>query len=69
MTPHAFVAMPFGKKNGPDGQPIFFNRIYAEYIKPGLEAAGLAVLAFAQIGAAAAYPVYQFGAVDGLEVG
>ncbi|WP_326536153.1 tetratricopeptide repeat protein, partial [Pseudorhodoferax sp.] len=43
MKLHAFVAMPFGKKNGPDGQPIFFNRIYAEYIKPALEAAGLAV--------------------------
>ena len=43
MKLHAFVAMPFGKKNGPDGQPIDFNRIHAEYIKPGLEAAGLEV--------------------------
>jgi tetratricopeptide (TPR) repeat protein len=40
---HAFVAMPFGQKDGPDGQPIDFNRIYAEYIQPGLQAAGLAV--------------------------
>ncbi len=43
MKLHAFVAMPFGKKNGPDGKPIDFNRIYADYIRPGLEAAGLAV--------------------------
>ena len=27
--PHAFVAMPFGTKSGPDGQPIDFNRVYA----------------------------------------
>ena len=41
--PHAFVAMPFGVKPGPDGQPIDFNRVYAEYIAPALEAAGLEV--------------------------
>lgn len=43
MKLHAFVAMPFGKKTGPDGKPIDFNRIYEDYIKPALEAAGLEV--------------------------
>jgi tetratricopeptide (TPR) repeat protein len=38
---HAFVAMPFGTKPGPDGQLIEFNRVYAEYIEPALTAAGL----------------------------
>ncbi len=41
IKPHAFVAMPFGVKPGPDGQLIDFNRVYVEYIKPSLEAAGL----------------------------
>ena len=41
MKPHAFVAMPFGTKPGPDGQPIDFNAVYAAYIRPSLEAAGL----------------------------
>ena len=41
IKPHAFVAMPFGAKPGPDGQLIDFNRVYNEYIKPALEAAGL----------------------------
>jgi tetratricopeptide (TPR) repeat protein len=41
--PHAFVAMPFGTKPGADGNPIDFNRVYAEYIAPALEAAGLTV--------------------------
>jgi tetratricopeptide (TPR) repeat protein len=41
--PHAFVAMPFGVKPGADGQPVDFNRVYAEYIAPALEAAGLTV--------------------------
>jgi len=41
IKPHAFVAMPFGTKPGPDGQPLDFNRIYAELIRPALEAAGL----------------------------
>lgn len=40
---HAFVAMPFGSKPGPDGKPIDFNRVYAELIRPALEAAGLEV--------------------------
>lgn len=43
MKPHAFVAMPFGTKLGPDGQAIDFNRVYAEYIEPALKAAGLEV--------------------------
>ena len=43
MKPHAFVAMPFGSKPGPDGQLIDFNRVYTEYIQPALEAAGLEV--------------------------
>jgi tetratricopeptide (TPR) repeat protein len=41
--PHAFVAMPFGTKPGADGKDIDFNRVYAEYIAPALEAAGLTV--------------------------
>lgn len=36
MPLHAFVAMPFGNKEGID-----FDRVYADYIKPALEAAGL----------------------------
>jgi tetratricopeptide (TPR) repeat protein len=39
--PHAFVAMPFGTKPGPDGALIDFNRVYADYIAPALENAGL----------------------------
>ena len=39
--PHAFVVMPFGSKPGSDGQLIEFNRVYAEYIRPALEAARL----------------------------
>ena len=41
--PHAFVAMPFGKKPAADGTEIDFNRVYAEYIAPAVEAAGLTV--------------------------
>ena len=41
IKPHAFVAMPFGQKPGPDGNVIDFNRVYIELIKPALEAAGL----------------------------
>jgi tetratricopeptide (TPR) repeat protein len=33
--------MPFGSKPGSDGQLIDFNRVYAEYIRPALQAAGL----------------------------
>jgi tetratricopeptide (TPR) repeat protein len=48
MKPHAFVAMPFGTKpvgTEPDnnGKLIDFNRVYSEYIKPAIEAAGLTV--------------------------
>ena len=35
MALHAFVAMPFGRKDGID-----FNRVYGEYIRPALEDAG-----------------------------
>ncbi|WHZ22232.1 MAG: hypothetical protein OJF47_001344 [Nitrospira sp.] len=41
MKPHAFVVMPFGVKPDSHGNEIDFNRIYAELIKPALEAAGL----------------------------
>jgi tetratricopeptide (TPR) repeat protein len=43
MKLHAFVAMPFGTKEGPDGQQIDFNRVYAEYVVPALKASGLNV--------------------------
>lgn len=38
--PHAFVVMPFGKKEGFDGTVIDFNAIYQDLIKPALEEAG-----------------------------
>ncbi|NJN99968.1 MAG: SLATT domain-containing protein, partial [Anaerolineales bacterium] len=34
--PHAFVVMPFGRKQGPDGRWIDFNAIYQDLIKPAL---------------------------------
>jgi tetratricopeptide (TPR) repeat protein len=40
IRPHAFVIMPFGKKKGGDGSLYDFNAIYAQLIKPALEAAG-----------------------------
>lgn len=40
VRPHAFVVMPFGKKKGGDGSLYDFNAIYAQLIKPTLEAAG-----------------------------
>lgn len=43
MKPHAFVAMPFGKKQDAAGATIDFNRVYAEFITPALTAAGLEV--------------------------
>jgi tetratricopeptide (TPR) repeat protein len=43
MKPHAFVAMPFGVKKDSQGNEIDFNRVYAELIKPAVEAAGLEV--------------------------
>ena len=39
--PHAFVAMPFGRKPGPDGPEVDYNRVYRELIAPAIEAAGL----------------------------
>lgn len=38
--PHAFVVMPFGKKEGFDGTVVDFNAIYQDLIKPALEDAG-----------------------------
>lgn len=43
MKPHAFVAMPFGTKRNPQGEAIDFNRVYAELLKPALDAAGCEV--------------------------
>lgn len=43
MKPHAFIAMPFGSKPGPGGQPIDFNRVLDELLRPALEAAGCEV--------------------------
>ena len=43
MTPHAFIAMPFGTKPDADGVPIDFNRVFDELLKPALEAAGFDV--------------------------
>lgn len=39
-APHAFVVMPFGRKQGFDGQWIDFNSIYEDLIKPALIEAG-----------------------------
>jgi hypothetical protein len=38
--PHAFVVMPFGRKQGPDGRWLDFDSIYYDLIRPALEAAG-----------------------------
>ena len=38
--PHAFVVMPFGRKQGFDGRWLDFDAIYNELIRPSLEAAG-----------------------------
>lgn len=43
MKPHAFVAMPFGTKQDAEGNQIDFNAIYADYIRPALEDAGMEV--------------------------
>jgi tetratricopeptide (TPR) repeat protein len=43
MKPHAFVAMPFGSKPDATGQVIDFDLVYADYIRPALESAGLEV--------------------------
>lgn len=39
--PHAFVAMPFGRKPGPEGVEVDYNRVYSELIAPAIEKAGL----------------------------
>ncbi|RMF00055.1 MAG: SLATT domain-containing protein [Chloroflexi bacterium] len=38
--PHAFVVMPFGRKQGSDGRWLDFDAIYTGLIRPALEAAG-----------------------------
>jgi tetratricopeptide (TPR) repeat protein len=38
---HAFVAMPFGRKPGPNDIEVDYNRVYKELIAPAIEAAGL----------------------------
>ena len=38
--PHAFVVMPFGRKQSPDGEWIDFDRIYGQLIHPALVQAG-----------------------------
>ncbi len=43
MKPHAFIAMPFGRKPGPGGQAIDFNRVLDDLLRPALEAAGCEV--------------------------
>ncbi len=37
----AFIVMPFGKKKAADGSEIDFDRVYAELIRPAVEAADL----------------------------
>jgi hypothetical protein len=37
----AFLVMPFGRKPGPDGKDIDFDRVYQDYLEPAVEAAGL----------------------------
>ena len=44
MSLHVFVAMPFGVKPGDDGCLIDFDRVFAEFIRPALESAGVEVL-------------------------
>jgi tetratricopeptide (TPR) repeat protein len=40
MKPHAFIAMPFGVKPGPDGLPIDFDAVLRELLAPALLAGG-----------------------------
>jgi tetratricopeptide (TPR) repeat protein len=40
MTPHAFIAMPFGRKPGWDAAPIDFDAIRRDLLAPALLAAG-----------------------------
>jgi hypothetical protein len=39
--PHAFVVMPFGIKQGPDGESFFYDDIYRDLIQPALTMSGL----------------------------
>lgn len=41
MKPLCFVAMPFGQKPDATGRTIDFERVYAEIIRPGVEAADM----------------------------
>lgn len=44
MQPHAFIAMPFGAKPGPDGKStIRFDRVLADLLRPALLHAGFEV--------------------------
>ncbi|HWH82245.1 MAG TPA: tetratricopeptide repeat protein, partial [Burkholderiaceae bacterium] len=43
MTPHAFIAMPFGTKTGADGLVVDFNRVFDELLEPALREAGFDV--------------------------
>src|SRR5215472_5005383 len=41
QKPLCFVLMPFGKKPGAGGAMVEFDAVYADLIKPAVEAAGL----------------------------
>lgn len=43
MASHVFVAMPFGRKKGFDGNDIDFDAVYRDFIKPALVDAGFEV--------------------------
>ena len=44
MQPHAFIAMPFGAKPGPDGKStIRFDRVLTDLLRPALLHAGFEV--------------------------
>lgn len=44
MKPHAFIAMPFGTRPGPDGRtPLQFDRVLQDLLRPALEQAGFEV--------------------------
>ena len=44
MQPHAFIAMPFGAKPGPDGKStVHFDRVLADLLRPALLHAGFEV--------------------------
>lgn len=40
MKPHAFIAMPYGRKPTADGDTIDFNRVHDELLRPALLQAG-----------------------------